>query len=125
MLVYRIENAAGGGVYRATGWTFGEYYTSDSPRHPLPYQDSKLMRAIPDECIYWNGTLKSMLSYGFSSLDQLRCWFYVDEWREAMHRNGFSVSVYSGDVYVGDTQAVFIKEDCVLVSKFSLLDIGE
>jgi hypothetical protein len=126
MLVYRIENAAGEGVYRAKGWTFGVYYTADSSRHPLPHDDSALMRAIPSDYLHWDGRLRACLIYGFSSLDQLRCWFYADEWRKVMHENGFSVSVYSGfdsDIYAGDTQAVFIKDNCLLVSKFSLLDI--
>ena len=125
MLVYRIENAYGEGVYRANGWSFGyDFFFNDDNRHPLPCMDSKLMREIPTYMIDCkNGMPSSVFSYGFSSLEQLKCWFFQYHWRNRMDEMGFHVNVYEGDVYVGDTQAVFIKAQCKLVDTRSLLTI--
>ena len=128
MLVYRIENADGEGVYRASGWAFGcDFFYNDDNRHPLPCMDSKLMREIPTYMINPNnGMPSSVFSYGFSSLEQLKCWFFQSRWRDRMDEMGFHVSVYEGDegdVYVGDTQAVLIKDQCKLVDTMSLITI--
>jgi hypothetical protein len=128
MLVYRIENADGEGVHRAKGWSFSyDFFYHDANRHPRPCMDSKLMREIPTDMINPNnGMPSSAFHYGFSSLEQLKCWFFKYSWRNRMDEMGFHVNVYEGDegdVYAGDTQVVFIKAKCKLVDTRSLLTI--
>lgn len=120
--VYRIEHKMyGGGVYRnnAVSLSNCDDYYIEHDKHPAPEDDGMLKRALDEKnMINHYGNLRYSVtvdySFGFSSLEQLRSWFYKDSWIEWMSENDFIVAVcdvpYS-DVLIGYTQAMFIKPD--------------
>lgn len=116
MLVYRVQNEDGTGLYHAS--EYAEDHLSDlQGRHPLPYNDSKLIEELGNED--YRGKL-----FAFSSLQQLKFWIHCREAREAIHAEGCKVYVIETDeVWVGDTQCVFNKGSGTVVDVISLLDL--
>lgn len=58
--------------------------------HPMPCQDELFMtNMMKKRCS------ASFFLYGFTSIDQLRRWFYRDEWLHALHKKGFTLNVYA------------------------------
>lgn len=104
MLVYRIENAAGEGMYRAGKHPDCTSQMQNGPHHPTPWEDAKLSsdwQAISN---------RSAFSFGFGTVEQLKAWVYRMDWRQELQDAGFAMYLYdSTEVYTGDTQAVFIK----------------
>lgn len=115
-LVYRIEGPDGKGPYHSY---MKVLYVNDGPHvHPSPYNDEGLRE-------WYNAvTAKSMksYSYGFSSLAQLRRWFYQTGWLHDLHNHGFVVKVYrAADAHHGDKQSVFKKELSHVETELSLI----
>jgi hypothetical protein len=112
-IVYRLENIAGEGVYACAS----SCIEHDWNRHPMPIEDSLLM---------WNlDNSKYPISkchFGFISLDQLRAWFYNDKWLTNVSEHGVLLSVYDvEDVYIGNTQVVFVRGDVEPVERYDLV----
>lgn len=116
MLVYRVQTADGEGLYSASQYA-NDKLSDLNGRHPLPYNDSKLMAALGDEVCA--GKL-----FAFASLEQLKFWIHSDEDREAIHYEGCSIyAIETDEVWVGDTQCVFNKRSGNVVGVISLLDL--
>lgn len=130
---YRVEKN-GQGMFRYTvnpSMELRDKLSEDMDgRHPMPHDDSALVRNVArmegyvhGRQIFWTDYL-----YGFSSLEQLKSWIYKDEVRVGLHSLGFTIGVYEYDwVAYGDTQAVVHvrlqqSEDC-RIETLSLLDI--
>ena len=129
MTVYRVENSLGRGMYRGT---FGDSLLDemfDPVLHPMPSNDSRLMREIraaglENQRYGWPTVNWSPFNFGFSSPDQLRRWLFNDDVKKDLQSIGFSVSVYEGGTeYHGDTQAVFIRNESTLVATIDLMEV--
>lgn len=111
MTIYRVEDAKGEGPYRGDGCLLEMANAHDgSTNHPSPYRDG-----IRDYNISW--------VCGFTSLEQLRCWF--KGWEKALHENGFKISVYNEDdlwVTKGRKQCVFRRS--MRIARWEWQDIG-
>lgn len=123
--IYRIEDADGKGVYASgKNWIGKSESNRGFPdRHPVPSRDLKLKMENPDlfcrDGYYFIGL---EFIFGFSSVEQLKKWFLDESWLLSLHINGFVLAIYSGEVRIGDTQAVIKKETACLVEKISILD---
>ncbi len=122
MLVYRIETEDGDGPYGGAEpkWGLNKPYCGD--RHPTPEDDSKLRDA-------WIKIVRDGFSsdwrFGFTSVDQMRAWFYEDDWLVAMHDIGLGLVVYgcsTDEVRLGHTQAVFERGRCDVVERHALTE---
>lgn len=109
VLVYRIEDVGGKGMYWCGLWDCAVGERGDTARHPCPEDDSRLWqnyRKRPEGCIVH-------FHFGFASIAQLRAWLYQDEWLERMHELGGVLKVYDVDdehVVLGNAQVMFLKE---------------
>lgn len=110
MLVYRIEDADGGGIYRGYSGRSWDY-AHDDMKHPLPYEDS-LLAPLYNKL---DSSARSNYIYGFSSIQQLRSWIYADGWLLDMHDAGFKLSIYNvtDEVLMGHTQVMFLRSEAV------------
>lgn len=132
MLIYRIEDMNGGGIYRGDNNEKNPLGMWSSERHPAPHNDSLLVENIAfhrsREADYegWStcGWIEvNEYRFGFSSTDQLRSWVYDDKWLWQMQQNGFRLAVYEvEDAIVGHTQAIFIRNSSMQVSYFNIAD---
>lgn len=128
MRIYRIELENGDGCYRpsdnsklfsnlASQELEIDYYDFHDYRHPCPSEDSGL--DIEHEEI-------AQYRHGFSSIGQLRTWFYRDDILLMLHRAGYRCAVYEyngsiPDVYrLGHSQALFKREHFQLVQVIRL-----
>jgi hypothetical protein len=130
MLVYRIEDVTGGGIYRGdlSGKNPMTIWSSD--RHPAPRNDSLLVSGInglrSDDEISW--CVSDWIQYhdfifGFASVDQLRSWVHKDRWLWLMQERGFHLAVFDvEDVIVGHTQCIFKRKDVKHTSYFPIAD---
>lgn len=115
-LVYRLEHTeTGAGVYDFTSGVV-EF---DNIRHPLPHTDTKLQSSLYNKEIYvFYGH-----HFGFSSIDQLRAWFYNDDWLYKLSLKGVVLSVYAAkEYYGGNSQCVFKKATATLLGKHDLVE---
>ncbi len=119
MIVYRLENESGDGIYQSrVAWDIcldigDQSLMSNNPNHPSPWDDSLLVDNG------WRG--HSTRSFGFVSEEQFRAWFYSDAFLEAAARRGFALAMYSVSekfVIVGHTQCVFDKEFATMIPEF-------
>jgi len=130
---YRIETKDGVGMYNSgivrnlglqlydVGYVKGHFdrefeiginFKFKIGRHPLPVNDTKLIESLKHAqptplynteeglCLNFNHR------FGFSSIQQLHAWLYDNKWLRALHHNGLQLTVYSGTVYDGNTQAI-------------------
>lgn len=146
MLVYRIEDALGGGMYRPS-----ELYSFDCPFEEIvdefPDQDrcSTISFHDSERCVYdyssihvspiddfpwkvWRNmpsNVQEKYRFAFPTITSLLSWVYMKEWREALHRRGFKVSVYEAKAIVSDSgaQAIFKKKHSKKVGEISLLEV--
>lgn len=92
MLIWRIENENGGGMYRSGHNDFGtiaaEVGDWASDRHPSPIWDDAL--GWGDICPYE----RDLWKFGFASLSQMRQWVYKAKWRRSLDEIGFSLVCY-------------------------------
>lgn len=104
---YRLENELGDGVYQmglreifarhvATG-------TVANDRHPMPWDDSKLV-----DNAWKQGDIvrDSKWRFGFSSIAQLRSWFYDDKLLLDLSAVGVCLSLYDVPLLDGHSQAI-------------------
>lgn len=146
MLVYRIEDAFGGGMYRPS-----ELSSYDCPFEEIvnafPDKDrcSRTLSRRSERCVYdyssihvsplddfpwrvWRNlpyNVQEKYHFAFPTITSLLSWVYMKEWREALHRRGFKVSVYDAEaiVSVSGAQAIFEKKHSKKVGEISLLEI--
>ena len=121
MLIYRIENETGDGVYYIGHDSIHDIIPLTKMRHPIAADDSKLCRAL--KINEYESRYITSDRFGFKNLDQLKSWFYSDEVRWFIDSQDFAVSVYESEtVFVGDTQVIFDYPAAKLIEKFSILD---
>jgi hypothetical protein len=133
MLIYRIEDFAGGGIYRGENLHLNPISSFSSERHPLPWSDS-LFVENGDAMMYREGEphyreLSTFIDgdfiFGFATTEQLRNWVYQDDWLWKFDERGFRLTVFdvpNDHVIVGYTQAVFRRREAVSESYFKLCD---
>jgi len=124
MKFYRLEHKeTKGGIYRSNP---GIWLDTDDRRHPMPFNDSKLVREgmgkIFTKYEDFEGCFFNSRGYdyifGFESADQYRSWFYSDEFLSLAVEKGFSLNLYeTEDFFLGNTQMVARKETLVLVGE--------
>ena len=107
MIVYRLENGKGEGIYQSQAAAEIEEDESlpqtnlgGDPRHPSPLADS-LLRA--------NGwDFQEYLFFAFESLASFRAWFFNDEFLARAAERGFHIVKYETDeVILGNSQCAF------------------
>jgi hypothetical protein len=114
MRVYRVQNEYGYGLYQVSDYAT-DHLSDLVGRHPMPYNDSKLMEELGNE--EYCGKL-----FAFCSLEQLKFWIHRSEDRAAIHNDGCRVYVIETDeVWVGDTQCVFRADSGTVVDVLSLI----
>lgn len=92
MLIWRIEDENGGGMYRGgcEGFATVAADVSDwaTDRHPSPLWDEALgfFDIDRDEREYWK--------FGFATLSQMRQWVYKAAWRRGLDDLGYSLVCY-------------------------------
>lgn len=124
--VFRIENARGVGPYMSDIIP-QEYRTqlTDEVRHPEPYKDSRLVSEIESRHPYNFNLIPTWMRFGFGSIDQLRNWFYNDDWLYTLHKYGFVLVEYtvsSDRVYLGNTQCTFKASCAGNIERYSILE---
>lgn len=122
--IFRVEDVTGIGMYISyAAYTVIRF---DDSRHPRPGDDKALMRAVPVHMSVGAFTLRpdNSFNYGFKSIDQMKCWIYEEEDRQALKERGFWLVEYEcAEAYYGDTQAVFIKETSVQIKHHDLTEV--
>lgn len=92
------------------------------PRHPMPYDDGKLMHGLRETT--GSDHISGGFLFGFVSLEQLLFWIYKAEWRAALAADGFVVSEISAETVIrGDTQAIFDEASAFVVKHIEWDDI--
>jgi hypothetical protein len=120
VLVYRIENKNGYGAYQVgANWSWsGMVGPYDNAQHPQPETDSALAP-------FWKELTNRIDWYfGFASKEQMRAWFYADEWLQALKDAGARLSIYKvhkARFHAGHTQAIFKKGQAELVEVADLI----
>ena len=115
-MFYRIQDADGVGPFWGKANLYDCPVWSEDDRHPLPYRDTKLKESIEketgetfSEVTIFKGRFQEFV-YGFSSLEQLRTWFYNDEIIKWLAANGFILAESSDcESISGNSQAVTLK----------------
>lgn len=112
MLVLRIEDKNGDGMYRAghagpSAWSNAIGYVQDDYAHPAPVDDSGF-EALALEWLHVN---PSAARFGFTCLAQLRRWLFRDDWVQALSNYGCVLVEYDVDeraeYFAGHTQVIF------------------
>jgi hypothetical protein len=81
--------------------------TSSTPKHPCPCDDTKLKEAMAAKKL----TVYDVF-FGFSSIDQMRSWFYSDSLLLELDKIGVTIVCYEvNDLLKGNAQAVAISEE--------------
>jgi hypothetical protein len=130
MLVFRIEDAAGVGAYRAS---CDIHPMIDDGAQPMPFEDRKLRAAWAGLC---DAEINRDYYFGCGSLTQLSRWFHDENWRETAHEAGLRVSVYEVDAlayhptehgamlaYRGTKQVVFRRASAQLVRSIPIPEL--
>lgn len=113
MIVYRVEDEAGGGPYRGGKWEdlLGVLASNPTYSHPTPADDGISIYGTRG----WH--------CAFASIEQAKAWFDDTE-REAMADRGFQLSVYDAPkVKAGAHQVMFDPEPARFVEQRDLADI--
>ena len=113
MLVYRIEDEDGKGMYHSSKAISMEV---DERKHKEPCSDSLL---APVWLSLSTGSRETFV-FGFASIEQLRNWVYDDDWLYKLHETGFILSVYDvpdKDVIAGHTQVMFLRFEDVRAAR--------
>ncbi len=115
--VYRIEDSEGDGMY----WSEDaiardlDLYELDG-RHPPPHKDA-ILSSI------WPALDDGSHKFGFTSLEQLKCWVFSKGARQQLADAGFTIAVFEAEAYAGDTQVIYVPETRVDLDTLSLTDI--
>ena len=125
--IYRIEDIKGRGPYRGVCDIQSAF--DDEPRHPVPRNDSKLCETAShlfrkDPYGPYGAIFDAPnFVFGYSSIKQLRAWFYKDEPLRILHKNGYSLLHLEGECYHGNSQAIINKTTMKVLSTTSLLTL--
>ncbi len=128
MFVYRVQNDLNRGMYRCSSeHSFTANDMDAGPdrfyRHPMPHDDSALMRAVAERGIGLD-TITSDDYFGFGSIDQIKRWIYQDDWRVLLDQSGFFIQIWEPFMPAfGDTQAVFIMGSSTKINTLRLTQI--
>lgn len=118
--VYRAENDELEGMYSSE---VSRFMFELQSRHPSPHDDMALKGPWNQIC---DDDRTSEFHFGFSSIEQLKFWIYMEEWRQGLTEEGFKISVYEIEeayTLIGETQCVFQTEYAQLDHRLSLLEI--
>ena len=126
MLFYRVETDKCEGPYRNNlPQSMGDYLSSLNKMedytytHPLPENEPEFY------LLFWNPDHKKrqyMYDYifGFSDIDKIFDWFYMDEEMDYLKANNFHVSVYETEVrHDGEYQSVARKDSIKKIEEIS------
>lgn len=113
---FRLEQECGTGIYQG----FDKIHpVNASTQHPTPYGDAKLKDiwdALTNDIAY------TKYFFGFSSIEQLRQWFWCQDWCSQAQEDGVRICIYHTDDYhIGDTQMIFRKSTAILIGKADLI----
>lgn len=134
--VFRVEWPDGLGVYQDAGprlddegsYSAAEFVGMDdslSSDHPSP-QDDTTLSDIWSVLKHDNDDWRYI--FGFKSFKQAAEWFYDPEWLTKLNNIGIVLSEYrivngNGNVYYGETQAIFIAHHATLVRHHKMVDL--
>ena len=117
---FRFEDKRGDGPYRS----FGPNLESDCPfweassKHPIPEADSLFQSNFSQDGDF-DDTIENFL-FGFSSMAQLRSWFYDDRVLKWMAQNGFRLWSAEVPVINGNAQAATHREEWQIAEKVEI-----
>lgn len=127
MLVYRVVDQNGDGMYRASTMDNNDCLWhkccddyDDDEHHPAP---SGINHKI---CVKFLDNHPSDFFFGFSSLDQLNHWIFEDEWKEKMHLEAGKVLVFDvkpSHCVFDEHQVAFLMEEAFCVRELSILEV--
>lgn len=137
--VYRLEYNDQG-IYAGSGWWFEHIEVFVRKKHPLAWDDHKLVEAFEKSRFKGNFTRPSedkfedlhdlvrrsedcAYLFGFNSPTQLKRWVFKKSWRQKMLEGGVKMKVYEvppKSRLLGMSQVIFKASDAVLVD---VLDI--
>jgi hypothetical protein len=105
-----------------------EIFVGDYDKHPLPQADSLLWNKITTYVSDNKSIDFSDYYFGFTSPEQLRAWFYNDDWLEWLHNEGYILTEFECDdtpeiFMAGHTQAIAILDKITEVKQYSLSDL--
>lgn len=110
MLFFRIENDEKIGVYNGQGREVMELWAEADGRetlaccaHPCPWDDSLINLFLSNT----GGGIWGEYFFGFTSIEQMRRWFYNDDILALLDQSGYHLSVYEfPSIVSGHTQAM-------------------
>ena len=114
--VYRIELEDGTGVYRSSKGNLWNKITDsmvDFSCHPRPQEDPVLN---------YDELFDVKFSFGFSSIEQYKNWFFNPYWRKELSKYGVFLSLYEVDkehFRNGQKQIIFRKDHAVLKERIN------
>ncbi len=120
---YRVEDLDQMGPYRGEVYVpmgMWVYDKTGKNRHPLPPQDT-LLRQNAEHLFVFNSLVAGDYFSGFNSRKQFRKWFYTKQALKQLKEAGFSLSIYKGEGYVGEAQALFKLKEAKLVKRLPLI----
>lgn len=119
MIIYRLQDKYGDGIYTSN---LPHDFTRDiqecNGRHPTPYEDDLFYRG------WSNCENRESYLFGFTSIEQLRNWFYRDDWLILASRN-FKLCEFAADpefTIIGYTQAAFDGRKGVCVGEYNIIE---
>jgi hypothetical protein len=134
--LFRLESFPQAGIYALCGLSGEKWKKIDEirklmeehfgnnlagPKHPTPLNDSLLFNNIKAK-----GYSTDSVFYGFSSMAQLRAWFYSDPLLEKMDELGCTLAAYNVSLLMkGNAQACAPKSDCKPENVKWRISIGE
>ncbi len=119
---YRLEDERGRGVYSSNCRHPSAQDPTVMVNHPAPLGDP-LLKDIWKELggDGWDGESRNYY-FGFSSMEQLRRWFYDPEYLETIQSQGIRIAIYqTDDFHIGDTQMIFRKSTAKLIGHADLI----
>ena len=128
MIIFRVEDSEGRGVYRRLinkcredeGY-FGNFSGIGSDKHPCPYFEKKSFRKKWQSL--WKVNEQVHWYFGFKTMDQLLEWFYCPAFRKVMFYHGAKLALYETDgrkIMKGRSQIAFDKRKSKLIKYISL-----
>lgn len=133
MIIYRVENASGEGMYRNQFMHQFRDYDSGEPHpydldHPGPNEDGVLSDHYDDHEGWASEQTRGWgdyLRFGFASMAQLEAWI-EPAWRAAMANGGMRIAAYEvADAIISDKQAIFDISTATLLYTGCLTEIGK
>jgi hypothetical protein len=106
--IFRIQHPKlGSGAYGSgVDWLWTEQGYPGGDNHPGPNDDDGISGFWSD--LSWPA--KESYFFGFASMEQYEKWFFMQDWREAMHNAGLKMFIFEVDAkyaVIGKSQAIF------------------